>query len=270
MTVARNGDLLDAAYALPRDAVTAYQEQGFVHLSAVLAAPELAALRAAIAAQVEARRQALPPMAERTTYDRAFIQVMNLWRENDAARRFVFSRRLAAIAAALLAVPSVRLYHDQALYKEAGGGPTPWHADQYYWPLSSDRSVTVWIPLQPTPLAMGPLAFSPGSHRLRAGRELAISDESEAEISRALAGRPLVEAPFALGDVSFHSGWTFHRAGPNQTAAPREVMTIIYVDAEIRLTQPLNSFQQADRDTWCPGVEIGATISSPLNPVLYP
>ncbi len=270
MPSGRNGELLDAAYALPPDAVRAYQEQGFVHLPGVLAAPELAALRGAIAAHVEARRQTLPPMAERTTYDRAFIQVMNLWRESEAVRRFVFSRRLAAIAAALLAAPSVRLYHDQALYKEPGGGPTPWHADQYYWPLSSDRAVTAWIPLQPTPLPMGPLAFSPGSHRLRAGRELAISDESEAEIGRALAGRPLVEAPFALGDVSFHGGWTFHRAGPNQTAAPREVMTIIYMDAEMRLTPPANSYQQADRAAWCPGVEIGATIASPLNPVLFP
>jgi hypothetical protein len=33
-------------------------------------------------------------------------------------------------------VEGVRLYHDQALFKEAEGGITPWHADQYYWPLS--------------------------------------------------------------------------------------------------------------------------------------
>ena len=37
---------------------------------------------------------------------------------------------------------SVRLYHDQALFKEAGGGITPWHQDQHYWPLDTDRTIT--------------------------------------------------------------------------------------------------------------------------------
>lgn len=58
----------------------------------------------------------------------------------------------------------MRLYHDQALYKEAGGGPTPWHADQYYWPLTTDRVVTAWVPLQPVSPDMGPLAFAERTH----------------------------------------------------------------------------------------------------------
>ena len=66
--------------------------------------------------------------------------------------------------AKLLGVAGVRLYHDQSLYKEPGGGITPAHADQYYWPLASDRIVTAWIPLQPVPEDMGPLAFYAGSH----------------------------------------------------------------------------------------------------------
>jgi hypothetical protein len=64
-------------------------------------------------------------MEERTTYERAFLQIMNLWREDKTAREFVFSRRLAQIAADLMGVDAVRLYHDQALYKEPSGGFTP-------------------------------------------------------------------------------------------------------------------------------------------------
>ena len=60
-------------------------------------------------------------------------------------------------------VEGVRLYHDQALFKEAEGGITPWHADQYYWPLSTSKTITYWIPLQAIPLEMGPLEFSAGS-----------------------------------------------------------------------------------------------------------
>lgn len=47
-----------------------------------------------------------------------------------------------------LQVEGVRLYADQALYKEPHGGYTPWHCDAFYWPLASDKAVTAWIPLQ--------------------------------------------------------------------------------------------------------------------------
>ena len=46
------------------------------------------------------------------------------------------------------------LYHDQALFKEPGGGPTPWHQDQYYWPFDTDKTITMWMPL----VEVGPVA----------------------------------------------------------------------------------------------------------------
>ena len=128
------------------------------------------------------------------------------------------------------------------------------------------------MPLQDTPLPMGPLAFAAGSQRVDFGRELPISDESEREVARALerARLPQVEQPFALGDVSFHAGWTFHRAGENASPRMREVMTVIYMDAEMRLTAPRNPNQQADWETWCPGARVGERIETLLNPVLFP
>jgi len=183
----------------------------------------------------------------------------------------VFSRRLAGIAAQLLGVHAVRLYHDQALYKEPSGGITPWHADQYYWPLSSDRCVTIWLPLQETPREMGPLAFARGSHNFAFGRELPISDESEEQLKNAVAEQNFedVVEPFALGDASFHRGWTFHHAGPNRGTEPRRVMTVIYIDADIRAAAPTNDNQHADLANWMPGTTPGQIPRSPLNPILY-
>ncbi|MGL5912370.1 MAG: phytanoyl-CoA dioxygenase family protein, partial [Phycicoccus sp.] len=180
-------------------------------------------------------------------------------------------RRLAGIATALLRTRGVRLYHDQALYKESGGGITPWHADQYYWPLSSDRTVTVWVPLQETPAEMGPLSFAKGSQSFRFGRDLPISDESEATLAVELAKADFahVQSPFALGDVSFHSGWTFHRAGANRSGRPRAVMTVIYMDADIEVIVPTNRYHQLDAETWMPGATAGEVPDTPLNPVLY-
>ena len=79
----------------------------------------------------------------------------------------------------------------------------------------------------------------------------------------------MVEEPFDLGEVSFHSGWTFHRAGRTLARVPREVMTIIYMDQECAWPRPRNEYQQSDWDGWCPGAKIGEVIDSPLNPVLW-
>jgi ectoine hydroxylase-related dioxygenase (phytanoyl-CoA dioxygenase family) len=40
-----------------------------------------------------------------------------------------------------------QIYHDQALLKESGGGITPRHQDQHYWPLDTADAVTMWMPL---------------------------------------------------------------------------------------------------------------------------
>ena len=209
------------------------------------------------------------PLEERSTYHKAFLQIPNLWTHSDLVREFALGKRLGRIAAELMGVSGVRMYHDQALYKEPGGGVTPWHADQFYWPMSSDATVTAWIPLLALPREMGPLAFSPDTHRMGYGRDLEISDESEKKLGDVLRDNPLDDGPFDLGEVSFHSGWLFHRAGANTSDKPREVMTIIYMDEDMRLIEPRTKQHRADRDSWCPGAQVGEIIASPLNPVIW-
>jgi ectoine hydroxylase-related dioxygenase (phytanoyl-CoA dioxygenase family) len=263
-------DDLDAPYPLPPEACAFFAQHGYVKLRqvspAVLAHYGAEITRLTIALNTETR-----PLEERSTYDRAFLQVMNLWERSTVVARFVHGRRLARIAAELLGVRGVRLYHDQSLYKEPGGGITPAHADQYYWPLASDRTVTAWIPLQAVPSEMGPLGFWAGSQGVAFGRDLGISDESEEQISANMArhGFRFDVGSFDLGEVSFHLGWTFHKAGPNRSTTPRSVMTVIYMDADMRLVPALNAIQANDRDQWCPGAREGEIIDTPKNPVLW-
>jgi ectoine hydroxylase-related dioxygenase (phytanoyl-CoA dioxygenase family) len=129
----------------------------------------------------------------------------------------------------------------------------------------------VWIPLQETPMEMGPLSFAAGSHSFEHGRDLPISDESERILQQALAEQdfPEVSEPYELGEVSYHLGWTFHHAPANQTDVPRRVMTIIYVDADMEIAPPVNKYQENDLANWMPGNQPGELVSSPLNPVLY-
>ncbi|MDF7817489.1 phytanoyl-CoA dioxygenase family protein [Runella sp. MFBS21] len=260
---------LNTPYVVSPEAIAFYQEYGYVKLKNVLSAEVLAYYGDVITDLVFKLNKLTKPMEERTTYERAFLQIMNLWREDETAKEFVFSKRLAQIAADLMGAEGVRLYHDQALYKEPSGGITPWHADQFYWPLASPKTVTIWIPLQATPMDMGPLAFAEKSQAVEIGRDLEISDESEALMSQSLTQFNLNETPFELGEVSYHAGWLFHRAGANLSTKPRKVMTMIYMDKDQRITQPKNSFQQADWETWLASSPVGSVPDSPLNPILY-
>jgi len=265
-----HNDLLAHHEVTPAE-VERFEAQGYARVRSVLSPATIAGFAPIVAAVAERSDQATVPMAQRTVYQRAFLQEMNLWQRIEAIRPLVFSTKLARLAADLMGVDGVRLYHDQALVKEARGGKTPWHCDQYYWPLATDRTVTVWIPLQDVPLEMGPLSFSAGSHRIDLGRELDISEESEARIHRHPRWRelPVDEEAVSAGDVTFHQGWTFHGAKPNDTDRPRLVFTIIYLADGVTLAEPATAGQKLDRKIWLPDSTVGAPVDSWLNPLVW-
>lgn len=263
---------LNEEYPLTQEQIDSYRENGHVLLRGVASPEEIAAYRPRFAEAVERFNTEHRPMDERDTYGKAFLQVMNLWTQEEAIRRFVYARRFARIAADLMGVEGVRLYHDQALYKEAHGGPTPWHQDQYYWPLETDNTVTMWMPLVDVSEEMGTMNFADGSHRLGFLGHMEISDESEAAFQRFVEERGFSLSrcgAMAAGDASFHSGWTLHSAPGNRTDRTREVMTIIYYPDGTWITAPDNPHRQADLDTWLPGGRPGDLAASDLNPLLY-
>jgi len=262
---------LEAPFTLTPDQIAQFRRDGYIKLKQVLSPEVLAHYGREITREVIRLNDQTKPMAERTIYERAFLQIMNLWTQNPVVKEFSFSRRLARLAAELMGVRGVRMYHDQALYKEPGGGITPWHADQFYWPVSGNNTVTAWIPLQATPLELGPLAFSIGSQNFEMGRDLEIGEESETRLQRSLKDHnyPLDEAAFDLGEISFHYGWTFHRAAPNTSDRARAVMTVIYIEDGIRVIEPKTKNHQSDLKNWMPGAQVGEIVDTPLNPVLY-
>jgi ectoine hydroxylase-related dioxygenase (phytanoyl-CoA dioxygenase family) len=262
---------LDANYSVTPAQVKYFSENGFIKIKNIFDASVIDYMNIVISKEVDRLNNQQIPLEERDTYGKAFLQIMNLWTHTSAVKDIVFSKKIAQIATGLMQTTGVRLYHDQALFKEPKGGHTPWHADQYYWPLATENTVTAWIPLQATPLNYGPLEFSAGSNRLTAGRDKQISDESQAFLEAELKNHKFehVIEPFDVGEISFHRGWLYHRAGPNVSGNMRKVMTMIYMDKDTLLKTPENHNQQADWDAWCPGATVGEIVNTPLNPVLY-
>jgi ectoine hydroxylase-related dioxygenase (phytanoyl-CoA dioxygenase family) len=262
---------LSGEYALSQEEVASFRRDGHVLLRGVASADKVAAYRRPIAALVEQAARDRLPLDQRDTYHKAFVQIANLWETDEGVRRFTLAPRFGRIAAKLLGVDGVRIWHDQALFKEAGGGPTPWHQDQYYWPLDSPNTVTMWMPLVDVPVEMGVLTFATGSHTDGPLCSMAISDESDDFYERAVRERkfPIRRDAMKAGDATFHTGWTVHMAPGNRTDRCREVMTVIYMADGIRVTEPANRHQPADLARWLPGLKPGDLAASPLNPLVY-
>jgi ectoine hydroxylase-related dioxygenase (phytanoyl-CoA dioxygenase family) len=210
-------------------------------------------------------------MEDRDTYGKAFLQIMNLWRSDEQVRKFVMAKRFGKVAADLLGVENVRIYHDQALFKEPGGGPTPYHQDQYYWPIDSKNTITMWMPLVDITVEMGMLTFASGSHEKGRVFNFEMSDESEQAYANYVTENrfPISRASeMKAGDATWHYGYTIHNAPGNNSGKMREVMTIIYLADGARVHEPQNSWQKKDLEVWMMNTAVGKKIESALNPLV--
>ncbi|BCM90450.1 hypothetical protein IAD21_02303 [Abditibacteriota bacterium] len=263
---------LDSNYPLSTEQLAFYSENGHIYLPSVVLPEELASYRPVINDAADRFNTETRPLEERDTYGKAFLQIMNLWARDEAVARFTLAKRFARIAAELMGVEGVRVYHDQALFKEPGGGPTPWHQDQHYWPIDTDNTITMWMPLVDIPSEVGSMTFADTSQKVGYLGDMPISDDSEKLIADLIAAKGFNTRNYGgmrAGDVTFHAGWTLHGAPGNPTPNVREVMTIIYFADGTRVFEPKNKSQQDDFDRWLPGLKAGELANSKLNPLPY-
>lgn len=250
-----------------------YERDGHTIVRGLAAPDEIAIYEKILGDLVREHNYHTKPVRERDTYGKAFIQIGNLWRMSEAAARFVLARRFAKVAADLMGVPGVRIYHDQALFKEPGGGHTPWHQDQVYWPLDTDKTITMWMPLVPVSEEVGSMTFASGSYKYGYISKLQISDESHKTLREYIEAKkmPMVNyGAMAAGDATFHAGWTLHSAPGNPTDRMREVMTVIYIADGLTIAEPDSNARRSDLASWFPGLKPGDLAASELNPLVFP
>jgi ectoine hydroxylase-related dioxygenase (phytanoyl-CoA dioxygenase family) len=262
---------LEKRYSITREQTKSFQDNGHILLRNVAPEEEISHFQPLISRASRIHNPESRKLEDRDTYGKAFLQTMNLWQVNKDIKKFVLAKRFAQIAADLLGVEKVRLYHDQALFKEPEGGYTPWHQDQYYWPLDTDKTITMWMPLVDISSKMGMLTFAGGSNLEGHLKSTKISDHSEKFFKEYIAekGFPIESADFMkAGDATFHSGLTIHSAPENNSDKMREVMTIIYFADGAKVTEPKNENQEADRIVWLRSIEPGKLADSELNPVV--
>ena len=263
--------LLDGLYPLAEADREKFARDGHVAVRGLASPAEVNSYRPLIRDVVTAVNTQRRNEGKVSGYSSYFTQVTNLWRLDDGVLRYVTSRRFARVAAELLGVRGVRLYHDQALFKPPSGPGTPWHQDQTYWPLATTRTVTMWMPLMDLSQTMGTMVFASGSHREGPLSNLAISSDSDAFLAGVVRQRGFMLSSYdlAAGDATFHTGWTAHTTHPNAGATEREVMTIIYYEDGATIMEPDSEMRRVDLEAFHPGHHPGERAASALNPLLY-
>lgn len=171
---------------------------------------------------------------------------------------------LGAIAARLVGSPSIRLWHDQLLYKPMDApekqSNVGWHTDRGYWKTcTSESMVTAWIPFHDCDETMGTIMMVEGSNSWpdnTDGLNFFSNDLEGLERNFKTGGNSVVKAPINLlkGQVSFHHCLTIHGSGPNRSSNPRRSIAVHMQDQSNRYQQyhyPDGRLARHDLDTMC-------------------
>jgi ectoine hydroxylase-related dioxygenase (phytanoyl-CoA dioxygenase family) len=255
-----------------------FARDGVVCVRSVLDAGQVAAAARAIGA-VLTRPGPYAQVASGADDPGAFTEDFCRWREIPELEQLARHSRVPAIAAALMATPQVRFYHDHVLVKEGGTRQrTPWHQDQPYYNVDG-RGVSAWIPVDPVPEA-GCLELVAGSHR---GPWLMprtfLRGEARWFPEGTLAELPDIEADrgsfdirrfeLAPGDAIFFDFLTVHGAPGFPYPGRRRILSLRYLSAGARhaprpwVTSP--PFDGLDAE-----LAAGAAMDHPLFPVVWP
>ena len=263
-------DELSKPYTVTNSQRLDFRKNGFIKLPNVLSGGAVARLRQDLLQLLE---ESFRPKTNINDNNR-FLSLEMMWLQNTLLKSYVLSPRIAKISADLLGVESVRLYHDNALAKEPGCGRTPWHCDDDHFPLATQDVVTAWIPAQPIPSAMGPLAFAKPLSVFELVKDIDFNkfDTSyDKQIAAVFKSNNVTidDSPFALGEVSFHHNRSFHTAGKNKTTRTRVVLAnTFFADGARVVDQP--TMVSGDWQKFIPGVGPGEVAASKLNPICWP
>jgi ectoine hydroxylase-related dioxygenase (phytanoyl-CoA dioxygenase family) len=256
----------------------AFARDGVVCIPSVLDPAEIAVAARGIDA-VLASPGPLAQVASSADDPGAFTEDFCRWREIPEIERLARHSRVPAVAAALMATPVVRFYHDHVLVKEGRTRQrTPWHQDQPYYNVDG-HGVSAWIPVDPVP-EDGCLELVASSHRgpwllprtfLR-GEARWFPEGSLAELPDIEAGRSAFDIRrFDLrpGDAIFFDFLTVHGAPGFPYPARRRILSLRYLSADARhaprpwRTSPPFDGLEAE-------LEAGAAMDHPLFPQVWP
>jgi ectoine hydroxylase-related dioxygenase (phytanoyl-CoA dioxygenase family) len=247
------------------DQINKYAKDGFVKIEKLIDPEFISQIKKVVQSSVLIRKgKDERELKDKTQYEQSLLQCGYLCWDFPALKDFVFAKRFAGIAKELLQVEHIRLWHDQALFKEPEGRHTDVHQDCSYWPISEPQfTITMWLGLTNVPIEKGCLYFYPRTNDPNLKEYVDIFKQPHQP--KMLKTAEKVYVPLKAGDATFHSGLTFHGAGDNKTKEMREAMTIIYIKDGVTFD---SSDERNRTHTSCIGLKNNQTINTKFTPIL--
>lgn len=219
---------------LPVDSQEAFQRDGYGAYRDFFSQEEVTELRQKLAEYIELLVPVLPgteAFFENLDDPTSLKQLQRMSHHHRFFHHLARDSRLRQLAELLL--------QDEVVVKEVSwfnkpartGKATPAHQDGYYFNLTPNEALTLWIPLEPVDAENGCVNYVPGSH-LRGvrphgssqvlGFSQTITDYSDED----RAAEVLV--PANPGDLLAHHSLTIHGAGPNISQRGRPAFGVVY------------------------------------------
>jgi ectoine hydroxylase-related dioxygenase (phytanoyl-CoA dioxygenase family) len=263
---------LAKAYPIDADQCAHYRRAGHILLRNVATAEEIEYHHALIVRLVDSYARTHEVQLESGLRALLHEYLANVWRRDEELKEFVLCPRFARVAAELMGVSGVRLYHDEAIVKEPGGHPAPWHKDHFGWPLATHQTIKMWLALADISCEMSAISFATGSQHAGLFPEVRPSYESNELFKRIIHDHriPVVSYSMNAGDAIFFSGEILHSTQANTSSKPRQTLAIIYFADGTRVMKPNHEHRQADLEEFLPGLAPGDLAAGDLNPLLYP
>jgi ectoine hydroxylase-related dioxygenase (phytanoyl-CoA dioxygenase family) len=240
-------DFYGSSYHLSKELIADYAENGFIKIESVVVSEYLSQIKKIIQSSVLIRKgKDERELKDKSQYEQSLLQCGYLCWDFPALKDFVFAKRFAGIV------------------KEPGGRHTDVHQDCSYWPIDEPQfSITMWLALTDVPIEKGCLYFHPRTNDPKLKEYVDIFRNPHQP--KLLKNAEKVFVPLKAGDVTFHSGLTFHGAGTNQTNEIREAMTIIYIKDGVTFDA---SDERNKTHTSCAGLLEGEKINTKFTPIL--
>tara|TARA_B100000686_G_scaffold354785_1_gene467209 strand:+ start:2288 stop:3058 length:771 start_codon:yes stop_codon:yes gene_type:complete len=150
--------------------------------------------------------------------------------------------------------PDFFLWGSQYFCKDPGDSKTvPWHQDAFYWPLSPQHSITVWLAVMDVDEENAAMRILPRTHKtqlshaptrqntdvLESGVDICNIDESTA-----------VSMVLKSGQISIHDDRLAHGSGPNTSTRPRLGLAMRFSAGNVKCDMDVWPFFRA---YWCRG-----------------
>lgn len=126
-----------------------------------------------------------------------------------------------------------------------------WHQDAYYWPMTPQHSVTVWLAFDDVDEENGAMQIIPGSHlggvlQHKRSRQETTDSVLTLELERgSFREDTAVQLKLRAGEISLHDDRAIHGSPANLSSRRRAGLTIRYSGTEVKNDLSVNPYFKA-------------------------